>query len=70
MRRDNYTCRFCDYKLHKDYYHRTGLAVHHIVPVHKTSALFFDEDNLITCCHSCHIKLHCADKHHYKGAKK
>jgi 5-methylcytosine-specific restriction endonuclease McrA len=65
LKRDNYTCQKCQYKLSDDYYRLKSLHVHHIVPSHKESALFFDEDNLITFCNDCHKIVHLADKHKY-----
>lgn len=66
LKRDDYKCSLCNYKLIKDFYRKVGLDVHHIVPASKESALYLDSDNLITVCKNCHNTLHSADKHKFK----
>lgn len=45
--RDDYTCRLC--------YIRGGtLTLHHIIPCYQDKTLFFDPENLVTVCDSCH----------------
>ena len=68
LKRDNYTCQKCNYCLADDFYRKKSLHVHHIVPSHKESALYFDEQNLITLCNECHSIVHSADKHKFGGA--
>lgn len=65
LRRDNYCCQFCEYKMSKDFYRNGTLIVHHIVPVHKQAALYLDKQNLIVVCKECHTKLHSHDKYRF-----
>lgn len=65
IRKYNYSCQFCDYNMSDDFDRNKRLEVHHIIPAHKQSALYFDEDNLILCCNTCHKKLHLTDKYKF-----
>lgn len=56
--RDNYTCQECGDRNRQGRGSRISLEVHHIKPVCEHPELFFEPENLILLCKTCHIKTH------------
>lgn len=54
LMRDEYSCREC-----KRYGKRSSAkVVHHVYPAEKYPYLFYNPNNLISLCNSCHNKMH------------
>jgi len=56
LKRDAYTCQECGDKNHKGRGSRVRLEVHHIIAIAEDHTLAYTLKNLITLCHSCHVK--------------
>jgi len=58
-KRDNYTCRICSTTENSI---EREMDVHHVIPIDAFEPQQWEEanclDNLITLCHSCHLKVH------------
>ena len=58
--RDKYLCRLC---LFNGRINNRDLSVHHITPIVKAKDQRLDNDNLITLCNDCHMKVEGDDQY-------
>ena len=58
--RDKYLCRLC---LFNGRINNRDLSVHHITPINEAKEKRLDNDNLITLCNDCHMKVEGDDQY-------